>query len=47
MLFAIILPIILWKYSNLLAIRYQERRSTLTKQYLFILGVLIGQCNVH
>ncbi|KZS13465.1 Uncharacterized protein APZ42_021438 [Daphnia magna] len=42
-LFAIILPIILWKYSNLFAIRYQERRSTLTKQYLFILGVLIGQ----
>ncbi|XP_057366108.1 glutamate receptor ionotropic, kainate 2-like [Daphnia carinata] len=41
--FAIILPIILWHYSNLFAIHYQERRSTLTKQYLFILGVLIGQ----
>lgn len=61
MLFATILPTILWQDLKFLWINYrkihesriinalgsplQDRRPILAKQYFFVLGVLIGQCN--
>lgn len=44
MLFATILPVILWQQSKFYWIHYREKCLTLGNQYLFILGVLIGQC---
>ncbi|EFX87552.1 hypothetical protein DAPPUDRAFT_312020 [Daphnia pulex] len=44
MLFAtLILPVILWQHSKFYWIHYREKCPTLGDQYLFILGVLIGQ----
>lgn len=46
MLFATILPVILWQHSKFYWIHYREKCPTLGDQYLFILGVLIGQCKL-
>ena len=41
------LPVILWKYLKLLQIPNQQTNTPiLANQYLFVLGVLIGQCKL-
>ena len=41
-----VLPVILWRYFKCLCARSNAKCPVLMKQYFFILGVLIGQCNV-
>nr|CAH0102805.1 unnamed protein product [Daphnia galeata] len=44
MLFATILPVILWQHSEFYWIHYRDKCPTLGNKYFVILGVLIGQC---